>query len=88
MAFEGNSGISRLAGVIATRMREECSSPLAVDFGEVLEDKSLVTNTFPVPVPKGEYSLLGYLSSVSPGSRVLVAWVASEAVVLGTVKRS
>ncbi len=88
MAFEGNSGISRLAAVIAGRMREECSAPLSVDFGEVQEDGSLVTNTFPVPIPGGEYSVLGYLSSVSSGSRVLVAWVASEAVVLGTVKRS
>ena len=54
MAYEGNSGISRLAAVLSERMRKESESPLIVDFGEVLEDGSLVTNTFPAPVPKGE----------------------------------
>ncbi len=88
MAYEGNSGISRLAAVLSERMRKESESPLIVDFGEVLEDGSLVTNTFPAPVPKGEYSMLGSLEPVSPGSRVLVAWVFSEAVILGTVKSS
>lgn len=88
MAYEGDSGISRLAAVLSERMRKELESPLTVDFGEVLEDGSLMTNTFPVPVPKGEYSMLGSLELVSPGSRVLVAWVFSEAVILGTVKSS
>lgn len=88
MANEGNCGVGRLASVLSWRMRQELESPLVLDFGETLGDGSLVTNTFPAPVPKGDYSLLGGLGPLSPGDRVLVAWVFSEAIILGTVESS
>lgn len=79
-------GTNRLARVIASRMREEADSPLVLDFGEVKKDWSLVTNTFPVPVPKRDYAVDARLlegdSKVKPGSRVLVAWVADTPVIV------
>lgn len=79
-------GTNRLARVIASRMREEADSPLVLDFGEVKKDWSLVTNTFPVPVPKRDYAvderLLEGERKVNPGSRVLVAWVADTPVIV------
>ena len=79
-------GTNRLARVIAGRIREEAESPLVLDFGEIKKDWSLVTNTFPVPVPKRDYvvdaRLLECDSKVKPGSRVLVAWVADTPVIV------
>ena len=79
-------GTNRLARVIVGRIREETESPLVLDFGEVKKDWSLVTNTFPVPVPKRDYAVDARLlegdSKVEPGSRVLVAWVADTPVIV------
>lgn len=88
MAFKGNPGINRLASAIDSRVQQGARTPLALDFGEIKKDGSLVSNTFPVPIPKGDYSVLGHLApeTISPGSRVLVAWVQSDAVVIGDVK--
>lgn len=57
MAFDENSGINKLANVLSARMKKEGASPLVLDFGEILANGSLLTNTFPVPIPKGEYSI-------------------------------
>lgn len=57
MAFEGNPGTNKLAGVLASRMKQENTSPLVLDYGEILGNMSLKTNTFPVPIPKGQYSV-------------------------------
>ena len=55
--YDGNSGISRLAKVLAGRMKQEGEGPLILDFGEILSNGSLKTNTFKVPIPKGNYSI-------------------------------
>ena len=55
--FEGNPGINKLANVLSQRMKAENSSPLILDFGTVQGDGSLRTDTFPVPLPKGQYSV-------------------------------
>lgn len=57
MAFDENAGTNRLANVLVKRMKKENSSPLVIDFGEIQDNGSLVTNTFPVPIPKGDYSV-------------------------------
>lgn len=62
MAFESNSGTNKLANVLTGRMKKENAAPLVLDFGEIQEDGSLVTNTFPQPVPKGDYSILRQLT--------------------------
>lgn len=55
--FEGHPGTQKLASVLSERMKREGESPLALDFGEIQANYSLLTNTFPVPIPKGEYSV-------------------------------
>lgn len=87
------AGVSKLAKVLTDRMREEFASPLVLDFGTIKANKSLVTNTFPVAIKKGAYSvckpLLGTGNiTLKAGMRVLVAWVQNEPVVIGTIKRS
>ncbi len=62
MSYKGNPGTNKLANVLSERMKREGKSPLVLDFGEILPDGSLVTNTFPVPVPKGDYSVLRSLT--------------------------
>ncbi|MGN0404467.1 MAG: hypothetical protein ACI4F1_04540 [Bariatricus sp.] len=55
--YDGNSGISKLAGVIGRRIAEYGEGPLILDFGEILSNLSLKTNTFKIPLPKGSYSI-------------------------------
>lgn len=55
--FEGHPGTQKLASVLSERMKREGESPLVLDFGEIQGNYSLLTNTFPVPIPKGEYSV-------------------------------
>ncbi len=88
--FDGHPGTSRLARILSQRMKKENEAPLVMDFGEIQANGSLVTNTFPLPIPKGDYSLCGRLKEVGAGagSRVLVAWVQNEAVAIDLIGRS
>lgn len=63
--FEENAGTNRLANVLSKRMKKECESPLILDFGEIQPNGSLVTNTFPVPIPKGDYSVCRHVGGLS-----------------------
>lgn len=63
--FEGHPGTARLASVLSSRMKRENESPLLLDFGEIQENYSLMTNTFPVPIPKGDYSVCRHVGSIS-----------------------
>ena len=53
-------------------MKREKESPLILDFGEIQANGSLVTNTFPVPIPRGDYSVCrsinGYMLGTSESS--------------------
>jgi hypothetical protein len=51
----GNPGINKLARVMQQRMQEVNKSPLLLDFGVIQDDYSLLTNTFPIPIPKTDY---------------------------------
>jgi hypothetical protein len=89
MGFDGNNGINRLANVLAQRMKKENSSSLILDFGEIQANESLITNTFPIPIPKGDYSVCKLASeNIEAGSHVLVAWVLNEAVVVDRIEKS
>ena len=57
----GNPGINMLANVLSGRMKKENESPLVLDFGEIQANGSLLTNTFPVPVPRGIIPCAGTL---------------------------
>lgn len=63
--FDGHPGTSKLATVLSQRMKKENESPLLLDFGEIQANNSLVTNTFPVPIPKGDYSVCRHVGSLS-----------------------
>lgn len=71
--FKGNPGINGLANVLSERMKRENESPLVLDFGEIQANGSLVTNTFPVPIPKGDYSVCRQLTLGSEGDELTVS---------------
>lgn len=86
MAFEDNAGTNRLARVLSGRMKQEGRSPLILDFGRINGDFSLTTNTYPVQIPQGQYSLCkGLAERAIPGDRVLVGWVFNEAVIIDVI---
>lgn len=60
--FDGHPGTAKLASILSQRMKRENQSPLVLDFGEIQENGSLMTNTFPVPIPKGDYSVCRQLT--------------------------
>ena len=70
--FDGHPGTAKLAKVLSQRMKRENESPLALDFGEIQANYSLVTNNFPVPIPKGDSSvcrsITGYVLGTSESS--------------------
>ena len=63
--FDENAGTNRLANVLTDRMKRESESPLYLDFGEIQANGSLITNTFPVAVPKGQYSVCRHVGGLS-----------------------
>jgi len=57
-------GTAKLAKVIHDRMQtsREAYSDLILDFGDIKDDYSLVTNTYPVSIPKSDYLVLRQLT--------------------------
>lgn len=98
------NGVAKLARVLDSRMGEHSAPGLLLDFGSIQTDGSLVADTFPVPIPKSDYSVCrllaglpvatedhsfqGSLPKLRPGDRVLVAWVQQEPVVVDVVKKA
>ena len=66
---EGNPGTNKLARVFKERMDRErnANSSLILDFGEIQGDYSLLTNTYPNPIPKGD-SLVCRQLTIGPTS--------------------
>lgn len=62
MGQNENAGIGKLAIVLSSRMKKENESPLVLDFGRIQANGSLITNTFPCPVPEGDYSVCRHLT--------------------------
>lgn len=54
---EGNPGVNALARAIQGRIsqNQSANSALLIDFGTIQSDYSLLTNTYPIPIPKGDY---------------------------------
>lgn len=84
MEADTNHGISKLAMTISERISNQTDTTPTLDFGTIKKNGSLITNNFPVTIAKGDYSVLRECS-VDGGSKVLVAWVGSEAVVIGVL---
>lgn len=64
MDMDSSTGANKLGQAIAKRIVKhmEGESSLVLDFGEIKDDESLVTNTFPIPIPKGDYHVLRQLT--------------------------
>lgn len=62
MAFESNKGVNKLAKVLSSRMQKHGENPLVLDFGSILENMSLLTNTFPKEIPSGQYTVCRQLT--------------------------
>lgn len=65
--FDENTGINKLANVLIQRMKKEGENPLCLDFGEIQANGSLITNTFPVSIPKGQYCVCRQLTLGTAG---------------------
>ena len=62
MAFDSNDGVSRLAATLDSRMKQHAAKPLCLDFAEIQADGSLLSNTFPIAIPKKDYSVCRQLT--------------------------
>lgn len=53
----GNKGVNHLAQVLAGQSKkdQDRNSALVLDFGEIMDDYSLQTNTFSIPIPVEDY---------------------------------
>lgn len=90
MAVDSKPGTNKLANVVVSRIRRENTSDPVCEFGEIQKNMSLLSDSYPIPIRKGEYSVLSNVSAgrLSPGDRVLIVWAGSEAVVVDTVRSS
>lgn len=59
-----NEGINKLANVFQNRIKNErqAYSELSLDFGEIQNDYSLRTNTYPISIPQEDYLVLRNLT--------------------------
>lgn len=69
-----NEGMNKLAKVINGRVQDsqKAYDNLVLDFGRIQQDYSLLTNTYPIPIPKSDYLVLRQLTLGSEGSLLTV----------------
>lgn len=86
-----NEGVNMLARVMQERMRKVSSTPDPVEFGEIQGDYSLMTNQFPIPIPRSDYfvgrqlTLLAEPLRPKPGDHVIVVWIGADPVVVDVI---
>ena len=85
--YGSGDGISGLAEVLDERMREAGRKDLAVDFGTVGKNGYLTTDSFQVPIGKGDYMACSHVGGLGEGDRVIVAWVSPVPVIIGKLNR-
>lgn len=64
---DGNPGINKLARALDGKMKEyhdDLTSDLKLDFGVIQNDWKLLTNSFPVPIPKKDYRVCRHLAEI------------------------
>lgn len=57
MSKRGSPGANKLTAALASMIDKKGDKSLVLDFGIILGDYSLKTNTFPIPIPKSDYSV-------------------------------
>ena len=92
------NGMEKLAKVLDSRMGEHSGGGFSFDFGVIKKDYSLVSNTFPLPIPggthgghnsgTGSHSHKVVMPKLKPGDRVLIVWVEGEPVVVDVVVKA
>ena len=60
---DNSPGVSRLAGVFQDLAKKQVPTALLLDFGVIQEDKSLLTNTYELPIPQSDYVVCRHLKS-------------------------
>jgi len=65
---DNSPGMSKLAGVLKEIARGEQDTNLLLDFGVIQSDKSLLTNTYSIPIPKSDYLVCGQLKQATDTS--------------------
>ncbi len=68
MPYQGNPGVSKLGQVMSKRIAKQNESPLVLDYGSIEADYSLKTNTFPVPIPKSDYTVCRHVGGLVLGT--------------------
>lgn len=64
----GNPGINKMCRVISQRAEKvagKAERDLDIDFGQIQGDMSLLTNTFPIPIPRSEYHVCRLVDGLS-----------------------
>lgn len=89
---DNSPGLSRLAGVMKGIASDQVPTEKILDLGKIQSDKSLITDSFGVAIPRSDYLVLSQLKKseksqegIKTGDRVLVAWVNNDAIVLGKI---
>ena len=72
---DNSPGISRLAGVFQTLADKQVPKDLKLDFGVIQGDGSLLTNTFPIAIPKKDYQVCRHLCPIPESDQ----WETAEA---------
>lgn len=75
MGADGNPGVNKLGQVLQGRMKRCGESPLLLDYGEIQTDMSLLTNTYPIPIPKTDYMVCRQLTLGATGAPLTVTAV-------------
>ena len=54
-------------------MRDHADKPLCLDFAEIQADGSLLSNTFPIPIPKNDYRVCRQLTLGKTGGKFFIS---------------
>ena len=81
---DNTPGVSRLAAAFQRLSEKGNNGEPVIDFGGIEPNGSLLTNSFPVPIPKSDYQTCKG-RTLKPGDRVLVAWVGTDAIVIDVI---
>ncbi len=66
---DNTPGMSKFAGVIDSMINKRKDESLILDYGVIQGDLSLVTNTFPVAIPKSDYMCCRHLQAIPEDKR-------------------
>jgi hypothetical protein len=64
----GNPGVNKLCRTISNRAEKvagKAERDLVLDFGQIQSDGSLLTNTFPIPIPRSDYHVCRLVGGLS-----------------------